>query len=242
MDEAQVVVAEEKTAAAYLPFKTFLSAFDVFDHGVPHRIDRSIWRNQSGVVQSQIIMAFRFFRLIDESDSPRPALEKFVLNKDKRKEYVGALLQHSYRSILDHDLTKTTPKMLNDDFDQYRVSGDTKRKAIAFFLQAAQYAELPMHPLLNTKTRTSNAVSRKRRKVGTPGGGKSAAETADVIPPDPGRGETKSIRLRSGAVITLQISANWLELPADERKFVFELIDLFQSSSATVAKSDGEAA
>jgi hypothetical protein len=238
MDELAKLSKEKGTpAAAYLPFKTFLSAFDAFEHGVPNRIDRSIWRNQSGVVQGQILMALRFFKLIGENDEPRPALERFVTLKERRKEHVAALLQHSYKSILDHDLTKMTPKMLFDELENYGVSGETKRKASAFFLQAARFAELPMHPLLNTQTRAASTGPRKKRKVVGP----SRAEVSEQrpqTPQDSSHGDTKSVRLNSGAEITIRISANWLELPSDERKFVFELIDLLQSPSAPVWKSD----
>lgn len=231
---------KEKGAApaAYLPFKTFLSAFDVFEHGIPSRIDRSMWRSQSGVVQGQILMTLRFFNLIGENDEPKPALERFVALKERRKEHVAALLQHSYKGIFDNDLTKMTPKMLLDELENYGVSGETKRKASAFFLQAARFAELPMHPLLSNQTRSASSGPRKKRKVanGTTKG--PVVEKLPTTPADSSHGDTKSVRLISGAEITIRISANWLELPSDERKFVFELIDLLQSPSAPVRKSD----
>jgi hypothetical protein len=237
MDE--IANQKEKGAppAAYLPFKTFLSAFDVFEHGIPNRIDRSMWRSQSGVVQGQILMTLRFFKLIGENDEPRPALERFVTLKDRRKEHVAALLQNSYKSIFNHDLTKMTPKMLFDELENYGVSGETKRKASAFFLQAARFAELPMHPLLSSQTRAASSVPRKKRK-GTNGAAKGqVVEPLTTLATDSSHGDTKSVRLISGAEITIKISANWLELPPDERKFVFELIDLLQSPSAPVQKS-----
>ena len=69
------------TAAAYLPFRTFLSAIESLEHGIPKNIDRTIWRNQSGVTQSQILMAFRFFGLVDDSDQPTELLHELVEKK-----------------------------------------------------------------------------------------------------------------------------------------------------------------
>jgi hypothetical protein len=231
---------DERTApAAYLPFKTFLGSFDVFDHGIPHRIDRSMWKNLSGVAQSQILMAFRFFNLIGEGDEPKPALNRFVENKERRKEYVGALLQYAYSTIIDHDLTKMTPKMLSDELESYRVSGETKRKAIAFFLQAARFAELPMHPLLASQTRAASTGPRKKRKASTGAFAKGQSnEPSPTTQAEAPQSDSKRVQLKSGAVITLTISANWLELGSDERKFVFDLIDLLQSPSAPTLKSD----
>jgi hypothetical protein len=238
-DEVAVRPTDERVVAPYLPFKTFLSAFDVFEHGTPHKVDRSLWRNQSGVIQGQIVMALRFFRLIDENDAPHPALDRFIANKDKWKEFIGVLLHASYQQILDRDLTKMTPKLLSEEMDAYGLTGDTKRKATVFFLQAVRFAELPMHPLLQTQTRlpTSNG-SRKKRKVQSGNVRQSEIETP-TLPPSPDKsGETKSVRLKSGAVITLKISANWLELPPEERKYVFELIDLLQSPSVAATSGD----
>jgi len=245
IDSLSVQELEEKTPAAYLAFKTFMSAFDVFDHGLPHKVDRSMWRNQSGVIQGQIMMAFRFFGLIDEHDAPRDALKRFVANRDKRKEYIGALLHYSYKHILDRDLTKMTPKLLSEEMDSFSLTGDTKRKATAFFLQAARFAELPMHPLLQAQTRMPALPGARKKRKGSGGNSKPTATDVSVgsSPPPPSArdGETKSIRLKSGAVVTLKVSANWLELPADERKFVFELIDLLQSPSVAATSGDGEA-
>jgi hypothetical protein len=233
-----------KTASpAYLPFKTFMGAFDIFDHGVPTKIDRSMWRSQSGVLQGQIVMALRFFGLVDDKDQPRPALERFVTHKEQRKDHLKALLHHSYKSILDHDLTRMTPKMLNEEMEIFGLTGDTKRKAVAFFLRAAQFAELPMHPLLTLQSRSSPVTPRKKRKLGTTGnadlqytanGGNDA--------PTSSSSDTKTVVLASGAVVTLKISANWLEMPADERRYVFDLIDMLQSPSAPVVNQRAEKA
>ena len=234
---------EEKGTPAYLPFRTFLAAFDVFAHGIPHKIDRSLWRTQAGSIQAQIMSALRFFQLIDEGDFPRPALERFVSNKDKREEYIGALLHHSYKHILDRDLMKLSPKLLSEEMDQFGLTGETKRKATVFFLQAVRFAGLPLHPLLQAQTRASSAsVPRKRRKAQSatvkPKSGPPGKEAHEVPVSTNTQGDSKSVRLASGAVVTLTVSARWLELAADEREFVFKLIDQLQSSSSSLPKSD----
>jgi hypothetical protein len=205
--------------AAYIAFRTFLGAIDALQHGVPKKLDRTIWRNQSGVVQSQIMMAFRFFGLVDAEDRPTPALERLVDHPEKRVEHIAALLQHGYRDLIAHDLTKMSPKMLEQAMEQYNVSGDTRRKAITFFLQAARFAELPMHPLLSAQIRSA-APSKRRRKARE---GNSRPET-----PLSQLGTSKVILLDSGGTLTLSVAADVFSMSAEDRSFVFGLIDELQ--------------
>src|SRR5437868_1942243 len=107
---AQTVTPEvngKVAPAAYVPFKTFLSAVEALGQGIPKQIDRTMWRSQSGVVQSQIMMALRFFSLVDDDDRPTIVLHRLVdAPQEKRPEQIAALLRYAYRDIVDHDLTK----------------------------------------------------------------------------------------------------------------------------------------
>lgn len=217
----------KSTPAAYLPFRTFLGAIDALQHGIPKQIDRTIWRSQSGVVQSQILMAMRFFGLVDDQDRPTPALHRLVDGKDKRVECVAALLRHAYREIVDRDLTKMTPKMLEDAMEAYSVTGETKRKAVTFFLQAAKYAEIPMHPLLSGQVRNSSGQRRKRVKK------ESGLNSGDQIPASGDgastqQGQVRTLELKSGGKLTLGISVDVFLLSESDRTFVFGLIDQFR--------------
>jgi hypothetical protein len=210
--------------AAYLPFKTFMSALETLEQGLPKKLDRTVWRSQSGIVQSQIMMALRFFGLVNDDGEPTAALHRLIENPGKRQEHIGALLQYAYKSIVDHDLTKMTPRMLEEAMSQYNVSGDTRRKAVGFFLRAAKYAEFPMHPLLWSQIRETGSGTRKKRtknaKSSELGTGSPAAPEAP--PPDSSR---KTVALKSGGSVTLEISANAFFMSAEDRTFVFGLID-----------------
>jgi antitoxin component of MazEF toxin-antitoxin module len=236
-------MAEEivkNTPAAYLPFKTFMSALESLEQGLPKKLDRTIWRSQSGIVQSQIMMALRFFSLVNEYDEPTPALQRLVDGKEKRKEHVAALLRHAYRDVVEHDLTKMTPRMLEQAMDQYNVSGDTRRKAVGFFLRAAKFAEIPMHPLLMGQIRETGTGTRKKKaksaKPNEPNGGGPSTQT---FPPvvDASR---KTIQLASGGAVTLEISANPFLMSASDRTFVFELIDKLHTYAGTEPATDEE--
>jgi hypothetical protein len=233
-NEVNVPEDAVKTApAAYLPFKTFISAIEALEQGLPRKLDRTIWRSQSGIIQSQIMMALRFFGLLSEDDTPTPALQRLVEGKEKRKEHVGALLHHAYHNIIDHDLTKMTPRMLEDEMGQYNVSGDTRRKAVGFFLRAAKFAELPMHPLLSAQIRETGSGTRKKRsksvKPNEPNGNDSPVQ---LFAPIEGASR-KTVTLKSGGAVTLEISANPFFMSATDRTFVFALIDKLHDYAGT---------
>lgn len=231
-------VASRKAPAAYVPFRTFLGAVEALEHGVPRRLDRTIWRSQSGVIQSQIMMAFRFFNLVDEDDRPTQALHRLVASPEQRPEHVKALLHYGYRDIIDHDLTKMTPRMLEEAMDSYSVTGETKRRAVRFFLQAAKYAELPMHPLLLGQTRNTGPRKKRanKRTVDQP-------NTHFVVTPTTTESgitarNTREIQLSSGGTVTLSLSYDPFALSEEDRKFVFELVDKLKVYAAANPPTD----
>jgi len=221
------------TPAAYLPFKTFMSAVESLEQGLPKKLDRTIWRSQSGIIQSQIMMALRFFSLVNDNDEPTPALQKMVEAPEKRKEHTAALLRHAYRDLVNHDLTKMTPRMLEQAMEQYNVSGDTRRKAVGFFLRAAKFAEMPMHPLLMGQIReTGSGTRRKKTKSSKPNEPNGAGPTTQTFVPVVGTSR-KTIQLESGGAVTLEISANPFSMSSTDRTFVFELIDKLHAYAGT---------
>lgn len=215
----------EKIPAAYLPFKTFLSAIESLEHGLPRKLDRTIWRSQSGIVQGQIMTALRFFGLLNDSDEPTPALHRLVENKEKRAEQIGSLLLYAYKDIIEHDLTKMTPKMLDEAMGAYNVQGDTRRKAVAFFLRATRYADMPMHPLLERQIRNTVSGTRKKRSKGTKDTSSNNGPASTQEPSHTSGAGKKTIPLRSGGSVTVEISANPFLMSPTDRTFVFELID-----------------
>jgi len=215
---------ERNTPAPYLPFLTFQSALAALEHGIPKMLDRTIWPSQSGLVQSQILMAFRFLGLVDDRDRPTDVLRELVEEKDNRAGLITKLLNESYTALIDHDLTKMTPKMVDDEMERYHVTGETKRKAVSFFLRAAKFAGMPMHPLLSAMVR--NTGPRKRRNKAPIISKISSIEEVESaqIPTN-----AKTVHLSNGTIVTVTIAGDPFTLPQDERGFVFELVDAIQA-------------
>lgn len=234
-------IGEDKKAPTvpYLPFKTFLGTLDALDsHGMPNKIDRSVFPSQSGVMQGQIITALRFFDLIDPHGTPSATLEKLATDKENRKELLKPLITKHYREVIDLGLTKASPLQLDQAFDSYGVSGDTKKKAKTFFIKSAQFVGLPLSALLTRKTRSSGGT--RRRRTGTPRTqdepNGDEVETQQRTP----TGTTKTIQLKSGGELTLSLTVNLFDLIGDERKFVFDLIDQIQGYERGSQAPNGE--
>lgn len=205
----------------YVPFKTFLTAIESFERGLPNQIDRSVWPSHSGATQGQLLGAFRFLGLADEKDRPSAELRALVECKENRKTTLRRILEKSYRELASLDLAKASPRQLDEAMRRYGLGGATHRKAVSFFLHAASYAEAPLSPLLLRKTRSPGL----RRPAPAP---RTAA-----------RGESKTIRLRSGGSLTLVMDAKFLELAKQDREFVFSLLDQMAAYERGSSDSQG---
>jgi hypothetical protein len=222
-----------KLTAPYLAFKTFLNALDqLAAHGMPSRIDRTVFPSFNGVTQSQLLSAFRFLHLIDEDGTPTPALEALALEKDKRKENVRKLIENRYPDIAAIDFSRMIPSQLDNKLsgDSYGVGGETKQKAKTFLIKAAEFAGFSISPLLKKGARSVGGGRRKKVLSGkqTANGqdsGSSETEKRDSYNPPSTSGTTKTIQLKKGGSLTLSMEVNLLELEGSDREFVFSLID-----------------
>ncbi len=214
----------------YLPFKTFIGSLDALSQGIPPKIDKTIWRTQSGLNQGLIMSAFRFFGLVDGTDQPTLFLQNLVSRPERRPDEIRQLLTNAFHKIIDGDLSRMTLRILEEQMEQYGVSGATKRKAITFFLQAAKYADLPLSSFLQTQVRTLSPLSRRRKAV-RPKSEHTEDEMGAVLPePEEGAGvgSSKVVHLRSGGYVRISVSADVFSMDSQDREFVFKLIDMLQ--------------
>jgi hypothetical protein len=226
-----------KRVAPYLPFKTFVSSLDALSHGVPPKVDRMLWRSQSGVTQGLIMNAYRFFGLVEDDDTSNEYLEKMV-QPDQRAETLRFLIEAQYEPVLEkHDLTKMTLKMLEDEFEKnFSVSGGTKQKAITFFLKAARFADMPLSPYLTAQLRATRKKRGSRPRGQENGGG----EPLTVGPLPSSATITHMVELVSGGTLTISITANPFKMPQQDRDFVFSLIDKLQQYESEHPSEEAE--
>jgi hypothetical protein len=113
-------------------------------------------------------------------------------------------------------------KMLEDAFGEvYPVTGETRQKAVTFFLKAAQFSDMPLSPYLLTQLRSEPKKPRRIRP------------RTDQPEPTNGNqngagGNSHTATLIGGGRVTITISANPFTMPEEDRKFFFSLVDLVQ--------------
>lgn len=199
----------------YVPFRTFLAALETLEHGCPNQLDRSVWPSSSGAIQGQLLGAFRFLGLMDEAQCPSAELRELIGKRENRRALLRRILEKNYATLVALELSRTSPHQLEEAMRQYGLSGATHKKAMSFFLQAAQYAGLPLSVLLRAKIRGSGGGARQRRAP--------AAEAAALA-----ASAAKTVHLKSGGSVTLSTAVDLFSLSAEDRAFVFELIDRMQ--------------
>lgn len=232
-----------KRVAPYLPFATFLGSLDVLAQGVPPKLDRTLW-SQSGLVQGQIMNAYRFFGLVDDDDASTEYLIKMAKYADQRPGVLKQLIENQYSDVLDqHDLTKMTLKMLEDEFEKnFAVTGTTKQKSVTFFLKAAKFADMPLSSFLQAQLRNTSARKKRGPKQRDQQNGQPSALTEVEIVPNaiPTGAISHSVKLASGGKLTVIITVNPFAMPADDRTFVFSMIDMVQSYEKQHSDIQGE--
>jgi hypothetical protein len=202
----------------YVPFRTFLAALETLERGCPNQLDRSVWPSSSGAIQGQLLGAFRFLGLMDEAQCPSAELRELIGKKESRRPLLRRILEKNYATLVAMDLSRTSPHQLEEAMRQYGLTGATHKKALSFFLQAAQYAGLPLSVLLRAKIRGSGGGPRQRRAP--------AVEAVAAI------AAGKTVHLKSGGSVTLTTAVDLFSLNAEDRKFVFELIDRMREYGA----------
>lgn len=167
----------------YISFRTLLNLVErMADNGTPPRIDRTFLSGSEGA-KTQVIAALRSLGFIDADHNTTPLLTTMVKNPDQRQEIVKALLEQHFSEPVRLGGINATQGQLQDAFKAYGITGDTMRKAVAFYLRAAEFAGVPVSPNFKTPSiqRADGSPARKNTaKRSKPG--------ENVPPPPPGNG------------------------------------------------------
>jgi hypothetical protein len=166
--------AVEGFTPPYIPFKTLLNLIQrMADEGMPDRINRSYLGFQSGIMQTYLIKTLRSLDLIrGDQGEVTDRLRALVSSPEERPRLIGALLREYYPQALGLG-NGATHGQLDEVFTrQYDLTGDTKRKALTFYLNAAQFAGLPLSRYFKmprsagdtSKPRASNGQRRSQRR------------------------------------------------------------------------------
>lgn len=184
----------EETDRGFTPpynvsFRTFLNLFQRMEEegGTPPRIDRSYLTNLAGQAQTYLISALRSFRLIEENGNHTKELDRLALEPAERPKLIGDLLRRFYPNAVNHGEMNGTAKQLEEAFSEYGLTGDTLRKAMSFYLQAAEYSGLSISRYVQVRKAAPRKAHTPTRRTGrrTPGGGRDAQPPPPTPEPQP---------------------------------------------------------
>lgn len=241
---------EKKKTAPYISFQTFQSGLDaVANAGVPNIIDRHSFKSFSGGAVAAVLSSFRFFNLIDSAGKPAESLKPLAENKDARKQNIRTLLEYHYDTVIALDLLRATPGQMDEAFSnsKYNVTGATKRKAQAFFLKAAAFADIPIGTLLMSKSRnvSTSRKPRKKKPEGETKTGNQKGSQGGEVPQGDGIVHGQAIKTvdlaESKKTVWLGTDANLVEVKfGRDLDFVVSLMKLFdiyeRGGNATVSE------
>lgn len=155
-----------RTSAPYTAYQSLKTlAGSLKEHGLPPRIDRSLMTNFSGAVQSQLMTALRFLSLITADDLPTRFLQKLVEahGTDGWASELQLVLRHAYADMFKLNLAAASPAQFAETFKQaYPAEGDTVRKGITFFLNAATDAGIAISPYIMRNKKPRGPTVKKR--------------------------------------------------------------------------------
>jgi hypothetical protein len=169
----------------YVPYATLISSLEnLRTHGIPGtgKIDKSIWDTQSGAIQGQLLIAFRFLGLIDDHNRVLPPLPLLVkASPEERKIQLKKIVEEKYKSVVSLDLNTISQGQLEEAFRGLKVSGSTLERAMRFFVKACQECGIPISKRISERVRGS--VSQAPRKHKPSNGVKRQGEEFHATPP-----------------------------------------------------------
>ncbi len=212
----------------YMSFQTFWSFVgELASKPLPPQIDRSMMDTKSGGDQANILGALKGFRLIADNNAVTAGLERLVvLDAGARKDALASTLREYYPNQIAVSEQNGTEKLLLDSFEtDFGYAGDTRRKAMTFFLHAARHAGIQLSPHFPQTRSGSGSGPRPKRTTSKRKNGGGGEDMKKVVPHE---GDTYTVTLpESGTVLTLTVKSNAFALSKSksDRDFVFGIVD-----------------
>jgi Family of unknown function (DUF5343) len=229
-------------AAVYVAWGTFKNAIDRLAQAIPNRIDRTVYPGLNPAVVNQLLAGFKFLGLTDDAGKPTPRLQALAVSDEtERKRQFAALIRERYADLFGLDLLKTTPAELNERMESsYGVKGDTREKAVRFFISSLDYAGIPASGLLKKTGGANGSTGLRKKRTFKPkaSANEVSASISQRTDDSTGGGASRIITLKSGGTLTLSASINFLALKPSDRRFFSDLIDQLDKYEQEGEKQD----
>jgi hypothetical protein len=130
-------------------------------------------------------------------------------------------MRKSYRTVFELNLQATTSARLREAIGELGVSGDTARKATAFFVEAATYCGIALSPFITTRNPKKGRAKRKQgtREVIV----ENLRQTS--LDQSPLQARTHSVALGRLGRAELRVQFDIIELTEEDFAFISRLFD-----------------
>jgi len=204
--------------------------------------------NRSGTDQANLFSALRFFNLINDQQVVLDGLTALVsTDEDGRKSALGSMFRQRYPGQFRVSEQNGTEKALLDSIEaDFGYTGDTRRKAMTFFLHGTRWAgiELSAHfPATRLGSGRTAAPSRARRVPRKRAATQTTPQQSAANNPA-GEGEQVHVSFGDLGRVDVVVQVRWLELPdetfANLRRIIKELeaLDTGTTQSSKPAEVD----
>ena len=205
----EAMADDARACAPYVPFPLFEDAAEEMGRTMPPRVDRHALPGLSRTDRSRIVVAFRFLGLTDAANVPGQALERWGADPAARPALMREILEARYASVLALAAASAPSARMRDEIGKMGVSGDTRKRAAWFFLDAARFAGLRLPPEWE-RGRT------RRERPDRP---------ADATSPAPPRESERTVDLGAAGTVTLRADVDLVALDPGDREWLFGLLD-----------------
>ncbi|MFC5066185.1 hypothetical protein [Actinomycetospora atypica] len=172
-DESPIdpVTTPLRTSPPYMAFPSFLAFLNMLqERGMPSVIDASLFGSVSKGSVSQTRQALRSLGLVDDDYRATDLFRDLVEADEETRRGLLSLIAHDrFPEAIELGRRNGTQGQLEEFFTQQGISGSTLQKAISFYLNLAEYANLPVSKYFSrTKPRpASNPRPGGRQRAGT---------------------------------------------------------------------------
>jgi len=234
------------TLPPYIAFKTLIDIVERMEREEPPtRVDGSYLDSYAGGYRPTVINNLQTLGLLNTAGEPTEKLKALIkASEAERKVQIADILRATYPDVVALNKYSTQQQFL-DAFTAMGVSGDTRRKAISFFLKAATFAGLPTG--MHWKTPAAQVGgTRRRAKAATDNGQKvdTPAQEEVAATPSVAGGETVTINFGDAGSVVVNVAVKWLQLDdatfAKLRKVINDLKALVPAESALADDEDEE--
>lgn len=171
----------------YVSFRTLLTQIErMHVEGVPSKIDKYFLVGMAGGTQNHFRHALRSLGLIEEDDRSTQLLYDLAgANPEERKQEFGAILRDRFPALVNLGSNASKSEFLAVLAEYNMNSPDTQRKALSFFVGAAEYAGIGVSNHVKSGRAPSSSPRKTTARKATRNSGASKGNESNGQTPTP---------------------------------------------------------